>query len=288
MRSNFGLAVAMPLLLLGATEAAAMESGPNGPSGPGYLAELSAAGSATTALETAALAEQSNGAGDSGWEVSVTPYLWMAGLNVDIDTPQGESIEVDESFTDILGNLKFAFMGALEVRHDRLVFLNDVIFLSIGSEAKGTLGPGIIEADTDIKTWISTHLAGYRVVDQGPMFVDILAGARIASIDVEVDLTGPLQTIERDSSETKIGPVIASRAHVPLGERWAMGLYGDLGGFGVTADLSWQLMGTVQYSLSDHWRLAAGWRHVSVHQDKNDFDVKLKMSGPILGFSYRF
>jgi opacity protein-like surface antigen len=67
-----------------------------------------------------------------------------------------------------------------------------------------------------------------------------------------------------------------------------MGLYGDLGGFGVTADLSWQLMGTVQYSLSDQWRLAAGWRHVSVHQDKNDFDVKLKMSGPILGFSYRF
>lgn len=288
MRSKLGLAVAWPLLLFGATEAAAMDSGSIGPSDPGYSTELAAANSTTAAGESSALAEQSQETEDGGWEVSVTPYLWMAGLKVDIDTPQGESIEVDESFTDILGDLKFAFMGALDIRHDRLVILNDVIFLSVGSEAKGSLGPGIVEADTDTKTWISTHLVGYRVVDEGPMFVDILAGARISGMDVEVDLTGPLQSAERDSSETKIGPVIASRAHFPLGGRWAMGLYGDLGGFGVTADLSWQLMGTVQYSLSDHWRLAAGWRHVAAHQDKDDFDVKLKMSGPIIGFSYRF
>ena len=103
----------------------------------------------------------------------------------------------------------------------------------------------------------TTHLAGYRVVDKGPLFLDLMAGARITSLKADLDLSGPLRTVERDSSETKIGPVIASRFRMPLGEKWGIELYGDLGGFGVTSDLSWQLLGTVQYEISDHWVLGA-------------------------------
>lgn len=120
------------------------------------------------------------------------------------------------------------------------------------------------------------------------MFLDLMAGARITSIEADLQLSGPLQSVERESSKTNIGPVIASRLRLPLGEKWGLAVYGDLGGFGITSDISWQLMGTVQYDASDHWRLLGGWRHFEAHQDKNGFDIDLAIGGPFLAAAYRF
>jgi len=231
---------------------------------------------------------QSTASGGSGWEFAVTPYLWASGTKADIDTPQGESVKVDESFFDILGDLKFALMGAFEAKHGRFVAVQDLMYLSLGSSADGHIGPVPIDVDVDQKLLTTTHLFGYRVVENGPMFVDVFAGGRITSIKVDVDINLPLQTIERDSKKTQFGPVIASRVRFPLGDKWGAAVYGDLGGFGVGADLSWQLLGTVQYDISDRWRLAAGWRHFYAKQSKDDFDVHFKLDGPILGVTYRF
>lgn len=269
------------------------ESDPN--AAPTVVAVQDGSPDAALAIDAAATASlglsqtgEPVAASDSGWEVSFVPYIWASAIKADITTPQGEDVEIDESFTDILGNLKFVFMGALDARHDRFVAVQDLIFLSMESTNEGNIGPGLVESETDLRVIISTTLAGYRVVDKGPMFVDLMAGARISSLRAELELSGPLQTVERESSETKVGPVIASRFRVPLGENWGFALYGDLGGFGVTADLSWQLLGTVQYQISDHWTLGGGWRHVAVEQEKDGFDIDLTMTGPFLAFRYRF
>lgn len=290
MIRKLGLALTTAMACFHATGASAAELADMNASAfeaPSEAADSSDYGLAGVAASSVAAA-QSTGSGGSGWEFAVTPYLWASGTKVDIDTPQGESIKVDESFTDILGDLKFAFMGTFEVKHGRFVSVQDIIFLSLGSSADGHIGPIPLDVDVDEKLLTTTHLFGYRVVDQGPMFVDLFAGARITSVKVDLDLTGPLQTIERDSKKTEFGPVIASRFRAPLGGKWGVGIYGDLGGFGVGADLSWQLLGTVQYDLSDRWRLLAGWRHFSAKQSKNDFDVHIKLDGPILGATYRF
>jgi hypothetical protein len=249
--------------------------------------DSSAYGAAEVGASSLAAAESTTPA-ETGWEFAVTPYLWASATKADVDTPQGEDIEVDESFIDILGKLKFAFMGAFEARRGRFVIVNDLMFLSLESDASGDIGPIPIDADADMRLLTTTHLAGYRVVDKGPLFVDILAGARLTSIKVDLDLDiGPL-SFERDRKKTEIGPVIASRVRFPLSDKWGVAVYGDLGGFGVGADLSWQLLGTVQYEISDHWRLAAGWRHFSAKQGKGDWDVHIKLDGPILGATYRF
>jgi opacity protein-like surface antigen len=224
--------------------------------------------------------------GASGWQFAVTPYLWAPMISAEIDPVQDGSVDMDTSFTDILSNLKFAFMGAFDVRHERFVMLGDIIFLHVGSEADGPAG--FVETDVDLATFIGTAAAGYRVVDEGPLFVDLFAGGRLTSIDAEIELAGPLQSVEEDRSKTSLAPVVGARFRAPLGERWGLAAYGDLGGFGLTSDLTWQLMGTVQYDISNHWRVAAGYRHVAAKIDKGDTDIKLTLSGPIIGFSYRF
>ena len=253
----------------------------------GVAAEVDNATADNITAASSLVTATSEGSG-SGWEFAVTPYLWMSGFKANIDTPQGESVKVDESFTDILGDLKFAFMAGFEAKHGRFVSVQDIFFLSMGSSADGHIGPVPIDAEVDEKLLTTTHLFGYRVVDDGPMFVDLMAGGRFTSIKIDVELTGPLQTIERDTKKTEFGPVIASRVRFPLSERWGVALYGDLGGFGIGADLSWQLLGTVQYAISDNWSLVAGWRHFNAKQDKNGWDVDIKLDGPILGATFRF
>jgi hypothetical protein len=287
MIRKLGLILTAALACTYATNASAAELtvADSGPAEASTDADSSAYGVASA--ESLA-ATQSTSSGGSGWEFAVTPYLWASGAKVKIETPQGENFKVDESFGDILGDLKFALMGAFEAKHGRFVSVQDLMYLSLGSSADGHIGPIPLEADVDEKMLTTTHLFGYRVVDNGPMFVDLFAGGRITSIKVDLDISGPLQTIERNSKKTQFGPVIASRVRFPLGGRWGTALYGDIGGFGVGADLSWQLLGTVQYDLNDRWRLAAGWRHFYAKQSKNDFDVHMKLDGPILGVTYRF
>jgi hypothetical protein len=279
MIRNLGLALTTALMCtystgasaaeLAISEASMTEAGADASDSAAYgvAAEVGNSAAGSIAASSLAIAETS-ASSSGGWEVSFTPYLWMSGMKLDIETPQGENIEVDDSFTDILGDLKFTFMGALEVKHDRFVSLQDIIFISLNSSTDGQIGPVPFEADVDERLLITTHLIGYRVVDEGPMFVDLFAGARFSAIKVDVELNLPQLTVERDTKKSQLGPVIASRVRFPLSEKWGIAFYGDLGGFGVGADLSWQLMGTVQYEISDRWRLAAGWRHLSASQDK--------------------
>jgi len=288
MTRKLALALTTAMGCIYATGASAAELAVTDASTAEATAQADDSSAYSVAAASSLAVAQSTDSGGSGWEFAVTPYLWASGMKVDVDTPQGEHISSDVSFGDILDDLKFAMMGAFEARHGRIVSVQDLIYLSVGSSASGNLGPGLVEADLDEKTLVTTHLAGYRVVDKGPMFLDLMAGARITSIKVKIKLSGPLQTVHRSDSETKIGPVIASRFRAPLGGRWGFAIYGDLGGFGVTANLSWQLLGTVQYDLSDRWRLSGGWRHFNAKKDKNDFDVDLKLDGPILGVTYQF
>lgn len=243
-----------------------------------------AAATEASAQEPAEPAEESD---DGGWEVALVPYIWASAMKVDVDTPQGENIELDESFTDILSSIKFVFMGALDARKGRFVTLNDLIFLSTGSETDGTIGPIPLEVEADMKSTVATSTVGYRAVDKGPMYLDIMAGARISSISVDLDVTAPLNSYERDNSKTKISPVIATRARVPLGKNWGFAMYGDVGGFGI-GSTSWQLLGSVQHDVSKHWRLGAGWRHFVVLHNKGKFDVDLTLTGPFFTAAYRF
>ncbi len=215
------------------------------------------------------------------------PYLWASSSKTQLTTRQGEQITVKESFFDILDDLKFALMGSAEARHGRLVLFGDLMYVSLGTSADGHVGPIEFDADVKEKTLLATALAGYRVVDRGPMFLDLMAGGRLSGLKTDLELTGPFQTRERDFKKTHIGPVIASRFRAPLGGKWGAAVYGDVGGFGLASAVSWQLMGTVQYDLSYHWQLGGGWRHLYLRTEQRGFKFKEVLDGPIFTVSYR-
>jgi hypothetical protein len=246
---------------------------------------------AETAADTAPTSASTEGApaetGKTKWEFINIPYVWATSSKSTFTTRQGESVTSKLSFFDLLGDLKFGLMGAGEAKHGRLVLTSDFVYGHLGSSASGHVGPIPLTAKVSLKTLLATGLAGYRVLDKGPMYVDLLAGVRLTALRADLELMRPLQTNERNFKKTHVAPVLASRFRAPLGGRWGAYIYGDVGGFGISSVLSWQLMGTVQYDLSKHWQLGGGWRHLYGRDEKRGFKVQQVLDGPIVTLSYR-
>ena len=58
-------------------------------------------------------------------------------------------------------------------------------------------------------------------------------------------------------------PLLAGRYRYEFGNRFGETAYGDLGGFGVGAHTDWQLIGTIDYTLSSWIDLHLGYRRVN-------------------------
>jgi hypothetical protein len=74
-----------------------------------------------------------------------------------------------------------------------------------------------------------------------------------------------------------------------MSERWNLILRGDIGGFGVGSDLTWNLVGLVDFKPWKHVSLFGGYR--ALYQDYedgsgvNEFKFDATMHGPILGLN---
>ena len=82
-----------------------------------------------------------------GIEVSVTPYLWIAGPHATTKTPlpNAPTVTSDLSFADVIGHLDgIPFMGSFEMRQGAYGFLGD--FIHIGTVAQGIIANTFISA----------------------------------------------------------------------------------------------------------------------------------------------
>jgi opacity protein-like surface antigen len=282
-----------PLLLVCATSARA-ENGIADDVGPAFEVAAPPAGvtdaATSEAVEPAETAPLSNGSdvqvpAKKKWEFATIGYIFFAGAHGKT-TPRDPlpPVDLDLKFGDILKAFKFAFMGAAEARNDRLVFLGDLMWVHLG-EGKGLKVRDVNFADVkiDSKTWEVTALGGYRVVNNGPVFVDLMAGGRLNGNKQGFSYRGQLLDLSASVSKTWFDPIVATRVSAPLGGKFGMSLYGDIGGFGVGSDLTWQGIATVNYQVSRKMTVGLGWRYFKINFDDNDgFLYNVAQSGPIL------
>ena len=229
-------------------------------------------------------------ADDEDWQFATLTYVWLAGAKGDIDViGPAQPVGLDLTIKDTIDALKFAFMGAAEARHDRLIFFGDLMFVHLGGSNDITIREvDLLEGELDSRTVAVTALGGYRVAEKQPAIVDVFGGARLNIVENNVELTGPVRSLEGKISETWLDPVVAARANIPLGGKFGLELYGDIGGFGIGSDLTWQGLAAVQYRISRKIHLAGGWRYFKVNYDKGDFLYDVAQSGPIFGVRFQF
>jgi hypothetical protein len=218
------------------------------------------------------------------WHFALIGYVWLANAKgtTDVIVPAAP-VGLDLNYGDVLDAFKFALMGAAEARKDRLVLFADFTFFHLDTK-KGIRirEPDLRSAELDSRTAEVTLLGGYRVVDNAPLSVDLLAGGRLNFLKTTLQLDGPNRSAKGTTTENWFDPMIAARARVPLNEKWSLSFYGDLGGIVTGADLTWQAVAGVDYRINRRTSLGLGWRHFKVDYDKGDFLYDVRQSGPML------
>jgi opacity protein-like surface antigen len=223
----------------------------------------------------------------SDWQFAGSFYAWISDLEGDIRASGPvEPVQVDLSHSKVLEHLKFAGFGLFEAHKGHFVAMTDLTYAhlaaSSGIEVRDV---DLLEADLDASAFTATVLGGYRVAE-GSVNADLLAGARLVNSDTDLVLSGPQRTVEGDVTETWIDPILATHIGIPVSSKTTMTFYGDMGGG--SSDFTWQAIIGLQYRLSSHWQLTAGWRHFAVDYDKGDFLYDVKQSGPVLGARFEF
>ena len=110
----------------------------------------------------------------------------------------------------------------------------------------------------------------------------------MVALGLGFDLPGPFSTREASGSKTWVDPQIGVAGDVALGNGFGLHGEADVGGFGVGADIDWQVQGTLQYRYSNRVTLEAGYRYLAVDYDNDGFVFDVAMQGPIIGAKFRF
>jgi hypothetical protein len=221
------------------------------------------------------------------WTFHFAPYLWAAGLKGDIAVgPAAPTVQVDADFGDILDHMKFAFMGEFEMRYGRFAFITDIAYLAVDVSATGPLG--FFNGKLEDKTLFATFAGAYRFVETPNSWVDVLAGARAWWRDDQLTITGPGGQISANRGKSWVDPIVGFRARAYLTPNVFVQLYGDVGGFGVGADLDWQVAGLVGYQYNQTTSFFAGYRYLDINYDKGGYLFDVTLSGPVVGASFRF
>ena len=275
----------LPLLLAG-------WAGAGHAQGTDPAAQAAPSDQSTTASPDAAQGQDAGQPADSErtWKFATIGYVWAASARGETDViGPAEPVGLDLSFGDVLDAFKFAFMGAAEVRHERFVMLGDLTFIHLDAN-KGIQirEQDFADAELDSRTSEVTLVGGYRVVDKGPVMVDLMAGGRLNWFKTTLQLEGPNRSAEGTVKETWLDPLIAARVIAPLGGKWGSTIYGDVGGVIAGSDITWQIFGTVNYRISHKMQLGAGWRAFKVHFDEGVFLYDVAQNGPVITFRTEF
>ena len=267
----------------------------------------------------------------SEWQFSLTPYGWMTSVNGN-STARGHTVDIDASFFDIVekSDSIMALMGYFEARKGRFGFFTDVVWEDLSFDAQRDVSrnpfarlPNVNVAikgnaqldyqSTIIQSGIAYELARWPGGVGSYTALDVMGSARYWNQEVDVslkltgDVTAELQRLGLDLQRSGslavarsgdlewVDPVVGARLRHQMTSGAELALYGDVGGFGVGSDFSWQAVATYGFDVNcfgTPLRTVVGYRALAVDFSENGRFGKNGLDfvqhGPVMGIIYRW
>lgn len=260
------------------------------------------------------------------WTFSVTPYAWLPSINGST-TVRGRSIDIDATFIDLLHRKipkeLFGLMGTFEARKGPTSIWTDLVYMKVGASDSGSrvrsVHPNVggtlaAAASVQFEMFIAEAAVAYELFQwRGSTpgtetSLDLYGGGRFwwQSAEASLALTAGLnigdltmsggRAVADSGDVTWFDPLVGLRLRHHFSPTTELVLRGDVGGFGVGSDMSWQAMGLLnwdfartQYAL---WSAVLGYRALYVDFEKGAgntlYEYDMLTHGPILGVSARF
>jgi len=225
-------------------------------------------------------------AASSEWSVRLSLYGWLESLNGDAGV-RGFTVPVDVKFSDLLSNLDIAFMGAVEIDHGRWGFVADGIYASLSASGNGP--QGFVSADMNLEQFIGNFYVAYEALRTDDVKLDVFAGARVNSLDLSFDIRDSRGgKFSASGSKTWVDPVIGARFQAELPHNFFFRTLGDVGGFDVSSQFTWQALAGFGYHFNEHSSLLLGYRAIGTDYSHSGFTYDITTHGMILGYQYTF
>lgn len=194
------------------------------------------------------------------------------GINGDV-TVRGNTVDVNQSFIDLVENSDslMALMGYFEARNGRFALFTDVVWADLSFSGNiqrsgnpianlNILASANAELDyqlTIVQTGVAIEVARWAN-GASTTALDLMGSARYwnhrVDVSVAVTATATLPGIGFQTSGTRaaantgtlewVDPVIGARVRHQMSSGSDLTLTGDIGGFGVESDFSWQAIAT--------------------------------------------
>lgn len=241
-------------------------------------------------------------ASEKNWELRVTVPGWLASLEGESGV-LGRTVDVDTPFDELIDEIDMIFALAVDFRYERLLFAADGSYSEVSYSAEPTGVAGLLfnNATVDMKAGMFEAYLGYRVVDTEAVDWDIFAGLRYNYSELTITLDGTERRSPRTGRELAltrdrkgsaehewVDPLVATRLIWYFTPAVSLILAGDIGGFEVSSDLTWQAYAALRADVTRSLYLEAGYRHQKTDYTDGGFIMDTAMTGPQIILGLRF
>jgi hypothetical protein len=246
------------------------------------------------ALATPALAQAP---ASPPWRFSWTPIgVWAMGIDGPV-TVRGFTRDLDVSFDELFDHMQGSLGTSITASKGRVGGFFNFSYLKIGQDS---IPSAAFEPVNFSINWLTLELGGnYAVVAQPEVVLSVLGGVRYTRLNSEVVTHDDEALVAEGDGVDWTDPFIGANVVKPIGEKFALSLKGDVGGFGISESTS-QLSFTVspaasyRFPISGGRRnlvLSLGYRYTSIDfegEGPDEFQMDVDMSGPLLGLTLAF
>jgi hypothetical protein len=208
----------------------------------------------------------------SEWEYTTSVYAWIASKNGVVET--GNSTIALDDPDESTGLFLY-----LEGERGRWGFVADLDAISSTDRAGGPAGTIAVEEDTIIGELDVT----YRPHENSTL--QFLGGLRV--LDSAQEIRFPILP-DQELDTTQVDPVVGAQGTWTLGERVRFRLRGDIGGFGLDSDFTYQLVSLVGWEFARRWQLVGGYRILGYEFEDDGVRNDLRLSGILFGLAASF
>lgn len=223
----------------------------------------------------------------SRWWFRFAPYGWVTATEGDAGLA-GIVAPVDIGFDDTLDTLDMTFMAVLEAGKGRWSLGLDGIYGTFSQDVH-TGGRLFLSGEFEQTQTILTPRVAFNVIQNPDYRMDILAGARWTQIEYDLTLRrrgGGQTTLGTD--EDWLDPVIGLRGRWYFTEKASLTYSGDIGGFGVGSDLTWQAFVGLGYRFTPGITGVVGYRGLGIDYQEDGFTLDTVAHGPLIGLEIIF
>lgn len=239
------------------------------------------------------------------WQFTAVIYGYFPKISGSTTFPTGASASIGVTPNDYIGNLKFAFMGALEARQGALDLFTDVLYMDAsGSKSQSrnlsvggiSLPVGVsVDANLKVVSTLWTLAGGYRFVDTPEWSLDVFGGARNLNMKQTLGytfsadigpFTGPLRQGSSSVDVNNWDAILGAKGRYMFGEKhdWFVPYYLDVGTG--QSQYTWQTYAGVGYRY-DWGELIGVWRYID-YKLSSSAGTSLTLNGPAVGVAFHW